>query len=213
MSSEQMRNVSGLLCFMFCTMIGCASENVRNATIWLAAASNEVKDKAVVLKDQRDALASARQMGISSLERTTSSLEAQTAETVLLWTIADPPGAINPQKVLLDKIYSQIAVAEKRKKAWEDMIAEENRKLSEAKSTIVPVTEKLAQTIKLLGQLGEDRGFGDQVQFYTTFFSQVGGSLKKLEDDYRDSKENSVNEIDSKMSASKVVPTSDEERK
>ena len=47
---------------------GCASEKVKDATTWLASAANEVKDKAATFKDQRDALAVGRQMGINSLE-------------------------------------------------------------------------------------------------------------------------------------------------
>jgi hypothetical protein len=199
----------GLILF---AVIGCAGDKVRDATTWLAAASNEVKDKGIAFKDQRDALATARQMGIQSLERAASALEAQTAEVVLLWTIADAPGGPNPQKALLEKISGQIAEAEKRQKTWQGMLSEENKKLLLAKSSIVPVTDKLAQTIKLLAQLGEDKGFGEQVQFYTTFFSQVGSTLKALEDESTKTKAVGLSAIESKASGSKVHPTIDEEK-
>ena len=134
-------------------------------------------------------------------------MDAQTAETVQMWTIADVPGG----KPLFDKILAQTAEAEKRQKAWDDLIAEEQKKLAQAKSTIIPVMDKLAETTKLLGQLGEkEKGFGEQIQFYTAYFSQVRTNLKKLQEDAAKAKEAGGTAIDAKNAAGKIDPTTEE---
>lgn len=107
----------------------------------------------------------------------------------MLWAIADAPGASNVQKVLLDKVKANISLAEQRHKEWEDLRAEHQRKLAQATSSVTPIADKLGQTTKLLGELGEGIHFSDQLKFYTSFFSEVRSSLKKLEEDSKKASE------------------------
>ena len=188
------------LCSMLFLSVSCASDTVtvQNSATWLAAAGNGVREKTVAFKSERDALAVARQKSINSLERSARSLDVQTSEAMMLWAIADDPGASNAQKVLLDKIKANIILAEQRQKEWEDLRGEHQRKLAQATSSVVPVADKLGQTTKLLGELGEGVHFADQLKFYSSFFSEVRSSLKKLEEDSKKASQGGSNVLATK---------------
>jgi hypothetical protein len=189
---------------------GCASTNARTSATWLAAAANGVKEKAARYKEQRDALAKARQMSVNALEQSAVELEATTSTTMAFWNI--PDSSKNQQKFLFDWIIAQSEAAEKRQRDWEQLRLEQEEKVAKARSSVASVGDKLGATTKLLSALGKETDFQEQVQDYVAFFTAVNESLQKLEEDAKKKQEegskaaesktqnlvDSVNELDSK---------------
>lgn len=155
-------------------LAGCETPREVNETaLLLAAYSNKVKEDGEAFAQFRHELAKKRLSDLGVLERSTLATQ-QSMDTMLqIWTLSRE----NYNLDLFRGIQQLVNESLKQRQAMEKLKVEQEQALKDTVKAVNIRSGQLAETAKLLGQLGDGRTVQEDISFLGSFVKEVCDSL------------------------------------